>query len=325
MISNIQALRAFAAINVVLFHIIGTSKSYSQEVGWLGHLEGWGANGVDIFFVVSGFVMLHIQMIQRRSPFHFFMNRILRIVPIYWLLTLLFILLYLFFPSIFREMNITLGWAVSSFFFISSVFTNQHPIVYVGWTLEWEMFFYLMFSIGLFFYNFRVQVAFIVASLTCFSFITESYMVLEFLFGMLAAYFSKKLSLSKKQALYVFIFGFFALLLSLLPSVVSWELNRVLLWGVPSLFVVYGLVSCAQISSRFFTYLGDASYSIYLIQMLTIPAFYKFASKILGGWNGDLLALMCLILSVLFGCLVYSLAEKPVTFKLKRVFHSKIR
>jgi len=322
MITNIQALRAFASINVVLFHIIGTSQSYSQDVGLLGYLKGWGENSVDIFFVISGFVMLHIQMIQRRSPFDFFKNRILRIVPIYWLLTLFVIFLYLFFLSIFREMNITPVWAISSLFFTSSVFTNQLPIVYIGWTLEWEMFFYLIFSIGLFFNKLRLQVAFVVVSLTCFSFLTKSYIVLEFLFGMLVAYSHKKAILSKRQGLLMFFFGLFTLLLSLLPSVVSLELSRVLLWGIPSYFIVYGLLSCAQIRGRFFTYLGDASYSIYLVQMLTIPAFYKFSSKILGGWNGDILALLCLFLSVTFGCLVYSLVEKPVTVKFKKVFHS---
>lgn len=322
MINNIQALRAFAAINVVFFHIIGTSESYSQGVGLLGYLKGWGANGVDIFFVISGFIMLYIQMTQRRSPFDFFKNRILRIVPIYWLLTLFVIILYLFLPSIFREMNLTPVWAISSLFFTSSVFTNQHPVVYVGWTLEWEMLFYLIFSVSLFFDKLRLQVGFVVASLTCVSFLTENYIVLEFLLGMLVAYAHKKATLSKRQGLLVFFFGLFALLLSLLPSVVSWGLNRVLLWGIPSYFIVYGLVSCAQIRGRFFTYLGDASYSIYLVQMLTIPAFYKFSSKILGGWNGDFLALLCLFSSVAFGCLVYSLAEKPITLKLKRVFHS---
>jgi peptidoglycan/LPS O-acetylase OafA/YrhL len=323
MINNIQALRAFAAINVVFFHIIGASKSYSQDVGLFGFLEGWGANGVDIFFVISGFVMLHIQMIQRRSPFDFFKNRILRIVPIYWLLTLFVIILYLFLPSIFKEMNLTPVWAISSLFFTSSVFTNQEtPVVYVGWTLEWEMLFYLMFSIGLFFNKLRLQVAFVVASLACVSFISGSYIVFEFLFGMLVAYAHKKEILSKRQSLLVLFFGLFTLLLSLLPSVVSWELNRVLLWGIPSFFIVYGLVSCAQIRGRFFTYLGDASYSIYLVQVLTIPAFYKFSFKILGGWNGDFLALLCLFLSVTFGCLVYSLAEKPVTVRLKSVFNS---
>lgn len=86
---------------------------------------------------------------------------------------------------------------------------------------------------------------------------------------------------------------------------------------MPSFFIVFGLLYCPQIKNRLFTYLGDASYSIYLVQMLTIPAFYKISSKLLSGWNGDVLALFCLISSVGFGCIIYSLIEKPITLKIK--------
>ena len=60
-ILNLQYLRAFAAINVVLFHIIGTATSYGYKPDFFSSLEGWGQNGVDIFFVISGFVMYYIQ------------------------------------------------------------------------------------------------------------------------------------------------------------------------------------------------------------------------------------------------------------------------
>jgi peptidoglycan/LPS O-acetylase OafA/YrhL len=71
MINNLQILRAFAAINVVLFHIIGTSVSYGQGVVQFSFLEGWGANGVDIFFVISGFVMVYTQLKNPKSFFIF--------------------------------------------------------------------------------------------------------------------------------------------------------------------------------------------------------------------------------------------------------------
>ena len=93
-IENIQALRAFAAINVALFHIIGTAASYSQSSNYLSALEGWGSNGVDIFFVISGFIMLHTQMERRRSVIDFLKLRLIRIMPIYWLLTAFVIMLY---------------------------------------------------------------------------------------------------------------------------------------------------------------------------------------------------------------------------------------
>ena len=114
MIINIQVLRAYAALNVVIFHIILASESYFQDVNWLKHLGSWGASGVDIFFVISGFVMMHTQMIQMRPPLEFIKNRILRIAPIYWTLTLFVVLLYLAIPSLFREINVSLTWAISN-------------------------------------------------------------------------------------------------------------------------------------------------------------------------------------------------------------------
>lgn len=322
MISNIQVLRAFAAINVVLFHIIGTSISYSQDVSIFRYFEGWGANGVDIFFVISGFVMLHTQLIRRRSPYEFFKNRAIRIVPIYWLLTIFVLTLFIALPSIFREMVVTPVWVFSSLFFTSSIFTGEHPVVYVGWTLEWEMLFYLTFTVSLFFKSWRLQVAFVVVFLAFFSVFSGNWIVLEFLFGMLIAYIFKIQTFSNKQGLIIFTFGAFLLLASIPSDTTNLGSIRVLVWGIPSFFIVFGFLYSVQIKNQTSAYLGDASYSIYLVQILTIPAFYKLSSTMLSSWNSDFLAFLCLVTSVTFGCIFYSAIEKPVTVKLKRLLNS---
>ena len=71
MISNLQFLRAFASINVVYFHTLLGSESYGKSTNILQILGGWGANGVDIFFVISGFVMIysHIQNPKKFTNF----------------------------------------------------------------------------------------------------------------------------------------------------------------------------------------------------------------------------------------------------------------
>lgn len=322
MINNIQALRAFAAINVVLFHIIGTSASYAQYVDTLAFLEGWGANGVDIFFVISGFVMLHTQMLRRRSPYQFLKNRVVRILPIYWMTTFFIILLFWLFPSLFRQVAITPTVALASLFFTSSIFIGKTPIVQVGWTLEWEMLFYSIFAVGLFFEAWSLQVAFVALSISLISLFSGNFIAIEFLFGMLVACIYKEFAISRIKGALIFILGAFLLLLSVSPVVRNLDLNRVIIWGTPSFFVVCGLLYCPQIKGRLLAYLGDASYSIYLVQMLTIPAFYKFSSKFMRGWNGDLLAVGCLIFSVALGSAVYSLLEKPVTLKLRKSIDS---
>ena len=94
MLINLQLLRGFAALNVVLLHSIETSASYGYETDFIAFFDGWGANGVDIFFVISGFVMLYTQLDNKNSPKDFLINRAIRIIPIYWLLTLAIIAIY---------------------------------------------------------------------------------------------------------------------------------------------------------------------------------------------------------------------------------------
>lgn len=279
-----------------------------------------GANGVDIFFVISGFVMLHTQLIQRRPPYQFLKNRIIRIVPTYWGITLFVILIYLFFPSLFRGMVITPDWVISSFLFFSSIFADKYPILYVGWTLEWEMLFYVIFAFGLFFSSWRFQSGFVVLAISVVCILFGEFIAIEFLLGMLVAYIYRKFNLGNHKGVVIFLFGCGLLLLSISSKVSTLQLDRVLIWGLPSFFIVWGLLYCPQIKIRLFKYLGDASYSIYLVHVLTIPAFYKFSSRLMYGWNGDILALFCVASSVIFGCVIYSLMEKPATIKIKALW-----
>lgn len=115
-INNLQALRAFAALNVIFYHIIGTSPSYNFQLKTFDFLTGWGANGVDIFFVISGFVMVYIQKNKPRTPKAFLTDRFFRIVPMYWLLTAVIALLLIFLPTSFRQLQWSPKWLLDCFF-----------------------------------------------------------------------------------------------------------------------------------------------------------------------------------------------------------------
>ncbi len=67
-INNLQALRAFTALNVALFHTLVTSTAYGYELYLFSPLLGWGGNGADIFFVLSGFIMVYILNNKKVSP-----------------------------------------------------------------------------------------------------------------------------------------------------------------------------------------------------------------------------------------------------------------
>jgi peptidoglycan/LPS O-acetylase OafA/YrhL len=315
MLNNLQALRAFAAINVVFFHVIGASYSYDQRVTLFSFLEGWGINGVDLFFVISGFVMVYTQSVNRRSPRAFFANRIKRIVPVYWLFTAALFAIYILVPAAFREMKPDIAHFASSLFFLSRAFSYEHPLLLVGWTLEYEMLFYALFAVGICLKDLRHSMAVTILALSAAvaSRLVDT-IVLEFVFGMLCA----RLYLARKgTSLGATLFGAGV---ALLCASIFWksDWDRTVVYGIPALLIVAGAASLRQTENRLLIFLGAASYSIYLAQALAIPAFYKVSSRLLQWVNADLVAVAALCASVAFGCLVYQYVEKPITERLKR-------
>ncbi|MDB0048987.1 acyltransferase [Candidatus Pelagibacter sp.] len=321
MIENLQSLRAFAAINVVIFHILGSSISYGFNLHFLSTLGGWGANGVDIFFVISGFVMLHTQLKKKRNIYDFLKSRVIRIVPIYWFVTTFSILTYILLPnSIFNSAVPSTEHMLHSYFFVSSFLSEQSPIIFIGWTLEWEMLFYLVFGLGLLFTDLRKTSMFVFCILFIISAYSLNLLVLEFLLGMLIAYLVNKEIIRKKIGFLLLLIGFVFLLLSINPSISELEIDRFFKWGLPSFLIVFGAVTTKQFFYPILRYLGDASYSIYLIQMFTIPVFYKIISRFeINNINADLLAILCLALCIVTGVLMHSFIEKPMTKILRRL------
>ena len=172
MITNIQALRAFAAMAVVLYH-----TNFRFYPGFHSDLQG-----VAVFFVISGFIMTYVTNKDDREsePASFFFHRVIRIVPLYWFCMILLIVVanlgLLNLPvTIPRLVNLIradpaglLAWLGSAFhvgtwvkldeiikslFFIPYVNHQgeMHPVLGVGWTLNLEMYFYVSFALMLFF------------------------------------------------------------------------------------------------------------------------------------------------------------------------------
>lgn len=125
-IDSIQALRGIAAMAVV----VGHSAIFTR-----------GTFGVDIFFVVSGFIMMYV---TQSSAKHFLVKRLIRIVPLYWLVTAARFALSPS-PIYSQPFNWTL-FVESLLFFPDFKFHNSQPIFNVGWTLNHEMAFYLLFT-----------------------------------------------------------------------------------------------------------------------------------------------------------------------------------
>ena len=308
-ITNIQALRAFAALNVVLFHIIGTSKAHGFEPKWISILEGWSANGVDIFFVISGFIMVYVQQIKQKDAISFAVGRVTRIAPVYWALTSIPILSALFLTT---SSNISLAFLtkmITSLLFISRLTGHDGPTIYVGWTLEYEMLFYLIFAVSLLLKKPILQFSSVtIAVLAIATFAPINPIIIEFVFGMMVA----QLFLHQKGAKLgntLFIAGCTALLIS-----IFWEtsINRVIIWGIPAALIVYSVCNMPQTGNKLLLHVGNASYSTYLVQVFTIPVFYKFCSLSATSLPSDVLALLCLVYTAIIGSVVYIFLERPL-------------
>ena len=138
-INNVQALRGFAALLVVFGH---------TEFALPG-MRPFGTFGVDIFFCISGFIMA---MIVDRNPEKFLLRRLIRILPLYWTATLGVWLLAVVKPQ--WMMHTTPNWRdllLSLLFipFYKGGGVDPRPVLFVGWTLNFEMYFYVVLAVCL--------------------------------------------------------------------------------------------------------------------------------------------------------------------------------
>ncbi len=108
MINNVQVLRGFAAFLVLLAHSVG----YNERL--LDPIFGVGTRGVDLFFVISGFVMVLTTSKRPVTPVQFLLNRAIRIVPLYWILTLAVFAIALVAPQLLKATRADYGELVKS-------------------------------------------------------------------------------------------------------------------------------------------------------------------------------------------------------------------
>ena len=319
LLTNIQILRAFAALNVVYFHILANAEKYNNPVIFLNFLNGWGSNGVDLFFVISGFVMVFRQKTKQKSILIFFKDRIIRIIPNYWFLCLSISLCLYLFPNGFNTMTFSTSWLLGSMLFVSQIFVKKEPIIFVGWTLEYEMLFYLIFGISLATKSITKSVlaTTITIIILIISFELDVIMI-EFIYGMIIGLVFTISKIRKKMGLFFLVFGVISLISTLYFK--TNEINRIVTCGIPSALIILGAISIPQVKIGLLSKIGDASFSIYLIQAFTIPFFYKLNSRINNDFlNSDITSLLCMIITVLAGLLLYKNYETWVIQRIKRI------
>jgi peptidoglycan/LPS O-acetylase OafA/YrhL len=278
----IEALRAISALAVAAFHFeLDMVHALPQA-----HVPDLirGAAGVDIFFVISGFVIARsaAALPAQRGAGYFFARRLIRILPLYWSITLLYLALAILLPD--RGNTFTLPLVLTSFAFIPFPRADGfiQPVIGQGWSLNYEMLFYAIYAccIGLGrrsagFLAIGVLVLIAIAGLwpsgsPQIEFWTSGIM-LEFAAGIaLAELHARGLRLARAPAVAVAATGV-ALILFLPLSPTEFGTSRVFWVGIPALLLV-GSTALADRpllpESRWVILLGAASYAIYLLHSL---------------------------------------------------------
>ena len=334
-IANLQALRGVAVMMVVLFHCAATERKYAVDT----ILPAWlriGESGVDLFFVVSGFVMV---MVTRgkfggaREAGWFLYSRATRIYPVYWVYAGLAAAVYLVQPT---WVNASQGHQVDLLRSFLLVPQEQLPVLLVAWSLVHEMYFYLLFALFMLAPENRLPrlligwAAIIVISaltwwhpaVTPWARIAAHPLTLEFIAGAFAAWWLPKTSGSPSPAR---LWGGVAI--SLISLVAAYDRGVLDMPALPRAVVmalIYGALvycavaleqRCAQRAHGWLVHLGDASYTIYLSHVLALAAVGRMwlrAGVSPGPWDNLMWAAMMLVAVVGYGHLGYRWIEKPL-------------
>jgi exopolysaccharide production protein ExoZ len=308
-----------AALSVAVFHVTLTANQTFYAIPVLS----FAAAGVDVFFVISGFIMWVAGRDQ--TPVDFFKKRITRIVPLYWSVT---IALYFGWLLVGHAAPAVIDF-LRSLMFIPFLADNGEavPVLVVGWTLNYEMFFYLLFALSLMAPKMmRATVLLSTIGILAFSGVVWQFappwqlytspLLLEFACGVLLAMaFCGGRTPRRPIGLILVLIGACSLVLSELHPPAAYSHWRLIAWGLPAVCIVAGTLSFdGKFFSRILKAAGDSSYSIYLTHTLVISAI-KHALLALGInslTGGVLLIALGIPASGLFGFAVYSLIERPL-------------
>jgi exopolysaccharide production protein ExoZ len=336
MIYNIQVLRAvprswlYLPISEVLLSILGLPRS------------GW--TGVDLFFVISGLIIVYTTSQKPTPALTFFSHRIARIVPIYWLLTIVVFAIALVAPNLFQGTHATPGQLAKSLLFIPDQRADGRvePLLFVGWTLNFEMFFYLVFTVGL---TFRRRLTGVLASVAFLVVLVIAGLVFRPT-GVLAAFYSRPIMLE---------FGFgmlIGLALPIMPAqlpaaakiglvvltavalitiaispVVFPTGSSVICNGLPAAIAVASAAALERagwaIRNPILVGLGAASYSIYLIHPFVTQVVQKVGHAMhVQGLKAIGLLIICFGAVAVVGTLVYRLIEKPLSIQARKLLET---
>jgi peptidoglycan/LPS O-acetylase OafA/YrhL len=333
-LSSIQALRGIAVVLVLFSHVAQMEWRHGWPETFLPQFLAQGTGGVDLFFVISGFVMVLVSSgrFQQTGGFwQFIYRRAIRVYPIYWVFSAVVLGVYFLRPG---WVNSSQGGAVD--FFASFLLLPQeiHPLLGQGWTLEHEVYFYLVFAFALllperWLPRFLLGWAFVVAlgwNLLGLGWHAldnnwvrhiANPLTMEFILGALAARYP--LRLGRQGGMYCVLAGL--LLLAAGVATINYMHEpglRLITRGVPVALIVWGAVAWERSGGlrapRWLLAVGDASYSIYLSHMLVLSGVARLWAPLRqsGAWDNALVVFLMAVGSVALGFASYRWVEAPL-------------
>jgi exopolysaccharide production protein ExoZ len=338
---SIQYLRALAAATVVLFHAESQLQRFQPGL----EFKEWGAIAVDIFFVISGFVMWHMMMSSAPVSFgEYWRRRFARLIPFYWLITSIVVAIMVAAPNLLSSSHFDAAHVLASYLFLPwlhPVLRGEFaPLIIPGWTLNYDMAFYVVLGFALFL-PLRWRAAAVIGTILCvallpafihsssplYFFYTQP-IILDFASGVLIGWMIwNGVRLSASAALLWIAIGVAGAALATAPTHVVPEIGgygfmlaREMAYLVPSFAIVAGAVffDAAYPDAwhwKFLVRVGDATYSIYIVHVLVLPVVtraWRFTGlETNAHWNAAYV-MLALAASVGAGLVSYRYAEMPL-------------
>jgi exopolysaccharide production protein ExoZ len=324
MLVHIQILRFIAAVSVIAFHALGVAPDGFKVVeSPISFVLSYGGRGVDLFFVISGFIIFYATHGAGLTPAEFLRRRVERIVPLYFFVIFTVTALAMSLPATFGAPDwYTPRHILKSLAFIA--FTDgEMPVVYVGWSLEYEMYFYLAAAllmavtrdpwrnIVVIFSALAIvgRIPGVEAALGNCAFFVDP-IILEFVLGVIVGHVFVNGRVDRTMPV--------AAACAFAAVLVADPAQRVIISGIPSALLVAGAAYVSHRRTapswleRALARLGDASYSIYLAQVETVSLAGTAIAGLIPSIPPLLLLAVTSAIVVAFGLLLNVAVERPL-------------
>lgn len=326
MILSIQYLRGVAAILVVLSHIAWKNiQAGGSTIHWWHEA---GTFGVDIFFIISGYIMVYITQDMHQKPHAvrtFIKKRFIRIIPLYWFYTLIALAIFIVIPE--RVNSAGGATDIVKSFLLLPLKSDENYLVGVGWTLHYEFLFYILFSFGLllnrvvgnifvistilFLVLFSILIDVDGATYIFYDFFNDIY--IEFALGIFLYFFLLKFKeinpiisiLSTIIGIYLFYYLHTGNILTGIHHIDTGTSAFLICFGIVSLEYFWKKREC-----RLLTTIGNASYSIYLLHPFILVAVVMITNRF--NLSESSIIIIMFLSSIIGGYLSYIFIEQKL-------------